>query len=192
MFRSTPLVLSWRFYENMEYNGREDGCQFITLALDSKTGATEAFQLSDVSVQMVAEGKLTIPNESKRYIETIEPVVIDTKETSTLDSVLCLVNTAMLSHEGHLSGGSVKSAVKKNGALTNKTKKEILQKIDGDSEPLMASLCDFSILMALDRLIGNEEMKELCSLVKKYARGQRKAAEPSTQLKLVLKNVLGG
>ncbi len=178
--------------DNMERIGRDAGHQFITLALDAKTGATEAFQLSDVSVQMVAEGKLTIPDESKRHLESKEPVVVDTKETSTLDSVLCLVNTAMLSHEGNFSGGSTKSSIKKSGALTLKAKKTILSRIDGDSEKLVASLCDFNTLMALARSIGEDEMSELCNLVKKYARGQRKAATPSKQLKLVLKNALGG
>jgi len=177
--------------DNMERIGRDNGRQFITLALDAKTGATEAFQLSDVSVQMVAEGKLTIPDESKRHLETKEPIVVDTKETSTLDSVLCLVNTAMLSHEGKFSGGSTKSSIKKNGALTMKAKKTILSKIDDDPEELVASLCDFNILMAFTRSIGKDEMSELCSLVKKYVRGQRKAATLSKQLKLVLKNALG-
>jgi hypothetical protein len=34
------------------------GRNFVTLAMDAMTGATEAFQLSDVSVQMVSEGLL--------------------------------------------------------------------------------------------------------------------------------------
>ena len=76
---------------------------------------------------------------------------------------------------------------------TLKAKKAILSNIDHDSEKLMASLCDFNILMALTRSIGTDEMSELCNLVKKYARGQRKAAAtPSKQLKLGLKNALGG
>ena len=179
--------------DNMQRIGREDGSQFITLALDAKTGATEAFQLSDVSVQVVAEGKVNIPEKSSRYLETTEPVVIHTKETTNLDSVLCLVNTAMLSHEGNFSGGSTKSSIKKGGALTLKTRKNIIKKMDtSDTESLMASLCDFNILMALDRSLGKKEMDELCNLVKKYSRGQRKAAKPSNELRLALKNLLGG
>lgn len=185
---------------NMELIGREGGDQFITLALDAKTGATEAFQLSDTSVQMVAEGKLaSTSNEgvekNTRFMEAKEPVVIDTKETSTVDSVLCLVNTAMLSHNGQYAGKGAKSSIKKNGVLTVKSKKNILKHIDGDSndsEKLMASLCDFNILMALNRSLGKEEMDELCLLVKKYARGQRKTTKPSKHLKIVLKNLLGG
>lgn len=178
--------------DNMQRIGRENGCQFITLALDAKTGATEAFQLSDVSVQMVAEGKVDIPKRNARHLETNEPVVVDAKETKTLDSVLCLVNTAMLSHEGRFSGGeSTTSVTKKGGTLTARTKKTILKKLDDDSERLMGTLCDFNILMALDRAIGEEEMKELCSLVKKYSRGQRKAAQMSKKLMLLLRNVVG-
>ncbi len=175
--------------DNMQRIGRENG--FITLALDAKTGATEAFQLSDVFVQMVAEGKVDIPEHNTRHLETNEPVVVDAKETNTLDSVLCLVNTAMLSHEGRFSGGSTTSATKKGGTLTARTKKTILKKLDDDSESLMGTLCDFNILMALDRAIGEEEMKELCSLVKKYSRGQRKAAQMSKKLMLLLRNVIG-
>lgn len=179
--------------DNMQRIGKEDGSEFITLALDAKTGATEAFQLSDVSVQAVAEGKVDIPEKNSRYLETTEPVVIHTKETTNLDSVLCLVNTAMLSHEGNFSGGSTKSSIKKGGALTAKAKKNIIKKLSsGDTENLMASLCDFNILMALDRSLGKKEMDELCHLVKKYSRGQRKAAKPSNELILVFKNLLGG
>jgi hypothetical protein len=37
-------------------DGRIEGKKFVTLAMDATTGATEAVQLSDVSVQMVSEG----------------------------------------------------------------------------------------------------------------------------------------
>lgn len=178
--------------DNMERIGREDGCQFVTLALDAKTGATEAFQLSDVSVQMIAEGKIKLPEQSERHLEPIEPAIVDSKESSQIDSVLCLVNTAMLSHEGRYSGGSTKSSIKKGGALTTKSRKVLLKNIDGDSEKFMEALCDFDILMALTKALKGEESSQLCSLVKKYARGQRKAAQPSKELKLALKNILGG
>lgn len=178
--------------DNMERIGREDGCQFVTLALDAKTGATEAFQLSDVSVQMVAEGKVKLPDKSERYLEPGEPVIVDSKESSQVDSVLCLVNTAMLSHEGRYSGGSPKSSIKKAGTLTTKSKKALLKHVDGDSEKFVKSLCDFDILMALTKSLKEEESAELCALVKKYARGQRKAAQPSKQLKLALANIIGG
>jgi len=179
--------------DNMERIGSDDGKQFITLALDANTGATEAFQLSDASVQMVAEGKLTVPDKISRILEAKEAIVIDTKETTSLDSVLCLVNTAMLSHEGSFSGNSgKKSYTKKSGALTANTRKALLTKFDGNDEDLISLLCNFEVLMALDRLIAQDKMSELCMLVKKYSRGQRKAAQLSNNLRLVLKNVLGG
>ena len=179
--------------ENMQRIGCESGCQYITLALDAKTGATEAFQLSDVIVQMAAEGKIDLPEKNSRYLETTEPIVIHTKETSTLDSVLCLVNTAMLSHEGKFSGGNTKNSIKKGGTLTTKVKNNLLKNLGSDNgEKLIETLCDFNILMALDRSIGKAEMAELCNLVKKFSRGQRKAAQPSKNLVLALKNVLGG
>lgn len=45
------------------------GARFVTLAMDGQTGATEAFQLSDVSVQMVAE-QLIVVDEKKDLVDT--------------------------------------------------------------------------------------------------------------------------
>ena len=91
--------------ETMKLLGRDEGKKFVTLALDGRVGATEAFQLSDVCVQMVAEGVLTAPIvdetlASTRYVTLKDPVVVAGDETTQLDSVLLLVNTAMLSHVG--------------------------------------------------------------------------------------------
>lgn len=182
---------------NMQQLGREEGKKYVTLALDSNTGATEAFQLSDVSVQMVAEGVLSLSDKGdddmKRFVNTQESVIIDNKETKELDSVLCLVNTALLSHEGRLSGnlGGVNPAVKKGGGLTVKKKKVLLEKIDaGDDSGLVAELCDFSVLMALDPCMGTKEMEMLCNLVNKYSRGQRKSIEMDATLKLIIKSLM--
>lgn len=175
---------------NMERLGRDEGKEFITLALDANTGATEAFQLSDVCVQMVAEGVLNMPPESKRVISTQDPVIVDNKETHELDSVLALVNTALLSHSGSFSGKQGVNSVKKsNGALLNKVKKSLLNKLDSD-EAFLDQCADFNILMALDKMLGAREMEELCQAVKKYSKGQRKGASLGADLKVALKSLL--
>ena len=180
---------------NMEDSGRDVGSKYVTLALDSKTGATEAFQLSDVSVQMVAEGVLALPKNSKepfkRFVKTQESINIDNKETKELDSVLCLVNTAMLSHEGRFSGEVGVNSVKKAGGLTAKKKKAILARIEeGNDSGLMGELTDFGVLMALDRSMPKKDMDSLCAVVAKYSRGHKKGIEVENKLKLLLKNIL--
>ncbi|KAL7485831.1 hypothetical protein ACHAW6_011424 [Cyclotella cf. meneghiniana] len=188
--------------ETMKLLGRDEGKKFVTLALDGRVGATEAFQLSDVCVQMVAEGVLTAPVvdetlKSTRYVTLKDPAVVAGDETTQLDSVLLLVNTAMLSHVGLYSGGENASPggnVKRNsGALLAKTRKRILSALEEkESGNVLQELCDFDVLLALDRLIGRDEMKELCELVKRYARGQKKGAMLGDHLKLTLKSLLEG
>ena len=186
--------------ETMKRLGRDEGRKFITLALDGRLGATEAFQLSDVCVQMVAESALQPPKvdeslQSTRFVDLNDPVVISGEETKHLDSVLLLVNTAMLSHVGQYSGGMnapTGGNVKRgSGALLVKTRKRILAALE-DGKDELKELCDFDILMALDALIGREESEQLCSLVKKYARGQKKGTVLDEHLKLTLQSVLGG
>ena len=179
--------------ESMQKLGREEGRKYVTLSLDSISGATEAFQLSDTTVQMVAEGVLANPKNKimKRFVTTMEPILIDNKETKDLDSVLCLVNTAMLSHEGRMSGSIGVSSTKKSGGLTAKTKKTILSNIESDNdEQLLKCLCDFDTLMALDKMIRREDMTRLCELVSKYSRGMRKGTKVSLDLKLAIKSIL--
>ncbi|KAL3790473.1 hypothetical protein HJC23_012029 [Cyclotella cryptica] len=188
--------------ETMKLLGRDEGKKFVTLALDGRVGATEAFQLSDVCVQMVAEGVLTAPIvdetlKSTRYVTLRDPVVVAGDETKQLDSVLLLINTAMLSHVGLYSGGENASPggnVKRNsGALLAKTRKRILSALEGsESGRVLQELCDFDVLLALDTMIGRDEMKELCELVKKFARGQKKGARLGDHLRLTLQSLLGG
>jgi len=190
--------------QNMERMGRHDGCNFITCALDARSGATEAFQLSDVTVQMVAEGVLPFASSEankklgERIVMTSDPIVIDGKETQELDSVLCLVNTAMLSHAGRYAGKGKNNSLKRGGkGLTAKSKKNILKKIEltgagGDDGSLLEELCDFNLLIALDRLLGKSDINELCKLVTRYTKGQKKGTAVPKQLKLVLKSILEG
>lgn len=186
--------------ETMKRRGREEGCKFVTLALDGRIGATEAFQLSDVCVQMVAENVLSPPVvdealQSTRFMALKDPVVVSGEETKRLDSVLLLVNTAMLSHVGLYSGGAnapIGGNVKRgSGALLVKTRKRILAAMEQGNGALK-ELCDFDVLLALDSLIGRQESEKLCLLVRKYARGQKKGTVLDGHLKLTLQSVLGG
>jgi len=187
--------------ETMKLKGRDEGRKFITLTLDGRIGAAEAFQLSDVCVQMVAENVLSPPIvdeklQSTRFMTLKDPVVVSGEETKRLDSVLLLVNTAMLSHVGLYSGGTnapIGGNVKKtSGALLGKTRKRILAALEKkDGSEVLSELCDFDVLLAIDALIGKEESEKLCLLVRKYARGQKKGTVINEQLKLTLRSVLG-
>jgi hypothetical protein len=171
---------------------KQEGAKFVTLAMDANTGATEAFQLSDVSVQMVAE-KMWDATEQGRFVTTQHEVIIDGKETKQLDSVLCLVNTAMLSQVGSYAGKPTNSVNKKNGTLTGKTKKTLLAALDKDSSDhcsLLNALSDFNILVALDALLPSEQTEELCRLVKKWVRGQKHGTQVPQKIKLSLQSVL--
>lgn len=177
---------------NMKRSNREDGSKFVTLAMDANTGATEAFQFSNVIVQMVAQD-MWDGNEMSRFITTRHEIIVDGKETTQLDSVLCLINTAMLSHEGSFAGQTLNSVNKKNGSLTKKTKERLLaalEKDESDHCSLLDSLRDFNILMALDELLPVKDMEELCRLVRKWVRGQKRGTKVERKLKLVLQSVL--
>eukprot|EP00550_Attheya_septentrionalis_P009748 CAMPEP_0198282024 /NCGR_PEP_ID=MMETSP1449-20131203/1897_1 /TAXON_ID=420275 /ORGANISM="Attheya septentrionalis, Strain CCMP2084" /LENGTH=611 /DNA_ID=CAMNT_0043978095 /DNA_START=159 /DNA_END=1991 /DNA_ORIENTATION=- len=208
--------------ECMKQLGREDGARVVMLALHAETGATEAFQLSDVAVQMAAEGIITLPppppsssssssstvskpqksskpavsrshkkekeestasknpkssSTTPRFLETRDPILVDSKETHELDAVLCLVNTAMLSHVGLFSGSEgVAHPVKgKNRSLTQNAKKRILAAaaaaatLEHESQQvLMKELCDLNVLLALDNLLQADQTDELCRIVQKW------------------------
>ena len=173
---------------NMQQRNEIDGRKFATLAMDATTGATEAFQLSDVSVQMVHEEMIiTNPGESRRLVPTKHAVLVDGRETKELDSVLCLVNTAMLSHAGAYSGTI--ASVKKNGSLTNKARKALIAALDDDRK-LLEQLCDFNALLALDQSLSKDDSQQLCQLVRKWARGQKQGTEVGSKLKRQLRIVL--
>jgi hypothetical protein len=211
--------------EEVDDETNEDGNKFVTLSMDATTGATEAFQLSDVSVQMIYEdmfenvldaaAKTTTATQNN--VNTNPPIVpmrheilIDGKETKQLDSVLCLVNTAMLSHVGHYSGGSGSkggnSIKKSNGSLTNKTKKSLLKALeagDGDGE-FLELLSDFNVLVGLDQLLlsgshntgsgsndNDNDIKMVCGLVRKWSRGQKQTTKIDSKLKRKLMTYLG-
>lgn len=166
--------------------GRVDGARFVTLAMDGKSGATEAFQLSDVAVQMTAEGVLSSAGEG-RFMNTTTPVLVDGKESHTVDSVLCLVNTALLSHEGLYADGHP-SAVKKTGGFTKKVKKRISNALlRHDDTALLQALCNFSILVSLTERLTTTEAEHLVTTVRKFARGQKK----STKLDMSVKQKIG-
>lgn len=175
--------------QQMKSRGRSDGKPFMTVAMDAKSGAVEAFQLSDVAVQMVSENMLSLEKKiNERFIKTRHAILVDGQETSQLDSVLCLVNTALLAHEG-LYAGATTSSIKKNGSLKTGAKKALLAALDSD-EHALPKLCDLNMLVALSALLSESDLEDLCRLVKKYARGQKKGTQISSSLKLSLKSVL--
>ena len=193
---------------NMQSRGVVDGAKFVTLSMDATSGATEAFQLSDVSVQMVHEGIMVVSPTattttkeekkrgtatkatSQRQISTKHAVLVDSRETKELDSVLCLVNTAMLSHVGSFAGTSATGTTKKNnGALTNRAKKTLLKAMDND-RTLLEELCNFNTILALDQSLSATHSDELCELVRKWARGQKQGTKLGSKLKLRLKAIL--
>ena len=177
--------------------GRDKGANFVTLAMDVSGGATEGFQLCDVAVQMVAENVLTIGkhgnngNVDERYFYTMDPVIVDGQETNEVDCVLCLVNTAMLSHRGKYSGKE--TVLTKNGVLTGKAKKKLLLALkNSDSEKLLMIMSDFQILCGLDRLLAKKDMLEIFRLVNKYNQGQKRSTDIGQKLRTSLQNTLGG
>jgi hypothetical protein len=187
--------------QNMINLGREDGKQFVTLAMDANTGATEAFQLSDVTIQMVHENMFdsfvpppdTISTRNNpRTVPLKHAVLVDGQETSKLESVLCLVNTAMFSNVGIYAGKNTDGSIRKsNGALTNKSKNALLTALDADDQQLFEELCNFNILVSLDRSLSEADMEKLCGLVRKWARGQKQGTTLDSKLKMTLKNFLG-
>ena len=167
---------------------------FCTLAMGIRTGATEAFQLSDVSVQMVSEGILTNnKKDNSRFVTTTLPVLVDGQETSQLDTVLCLVNTALLTQTGLYCGTKTNSVKKRGGGLTGKVRKALSAAVDGaDKNPaaLLKLLCDFNVLLSLDAALSNSDVVELTRVVKKFARGQKAGTVVSQALRKKLKALL--
>jgi hypothetical protein len=180
----------------MQKLGREEGSKFVTVAMQVDTGAAEAFQLSDVCVQMIAEDLWDINddnddiNKPSRFVATKHAIVVDGKETQNLDSVLCLVNMAMLTYEG-LYAGTETNSVNKRGGVTNKIKKAILSALDAsDDGNLLETLCDLNLLVSLDKNMAPEDMQQVCTIVRKYARGQKKGTQLDDRLKLLLRSLL--
>ena len=179
---------------NMKHLGREEGCKFVTLSMQAGSGATEAFQLSDICVQMVAEDLWDLESSQKkgasRFINTQHDVIVDGRETKELDSVLCLVNTAMLSQDGLFAGPAV-NTVKKSGGVTNRVKKAILASLDEtDDSKLLETMCDLNLLVSLDKNLAAADMEQLCTLVRKWARGQKRGTQIEDRLKNLLRSLL--
>jgi hypothetical protein len=85
------------------------------------------------------------------------------------------------------------SSVEKNGSLTNKARKAILNAMDDDDSQdasVMELVCDFSIRLALDEVLGLKDSEQLCKNVQKWARGQNKRTILDDGLKLRLKSKL--
>ena len=216
--------------ECMKRYGREEGQRFVTVAMHGPTGATEAFQLSDVTVQMVAENMLcllkgdkrdqesddcargTSSSLPKRFVPTRYAILVDERETTTLDSVLCLVNTALLQQQGSFVGSNGSpSGVKSSNPyqLTKRTRKTLAQaataamaavksgtdkkesnKSSSACASLLELLCNFQILVALYEDLSQEDMKLLVETVRKFARGPKKGTTVDRSVLQRLQQVL--
>lgn len=157
---------------------------WLTCAMDATTGATEVFQLSDVTVQMVAEDMIQSPTKNQRQAHTRHPVVVQGQEVRDFDSVLCLVNTALLSHTGWY-GASAAAVSAKTGLLTKKARKALRQALaTRDNSTLLSQLCSFSTLLALyEEGLSEKDCQALCRVVQKWARGQKKGTQVDEALR---------
>jgi NPL4 family len=176
---------------NMQSADREEGSKFVTLCMEASSGATEGFLLSDQAVQMVAE-KVWNNDASGRFVTTRHPILVDGRQTNQLDSVLCLVNLAMLSHVGWFAGPTASRATKhKDGSLTTKTKKAIVKAIDnGDDGGLLTILSDFGVLLLFDEILGEADSEKVCACVRKWSRGQKKGTALDTTVKDRIRRLL--
>lgn len=183
----------------MKTLGRETGGRFVTVSLDVASGESEAFQMSDQCIQMVAEGVLLLQQDTQAthdednysssnntpttVIKTSSPVIVDGQETRTVDCLLFLVNTGMLSHIGSLSGdGDI------IGKLTAKVKQKLLAYLtQGDDSKTIHFLSNFNLLLALSKILSEADFNELCDLITKSTR--RTKITLSKHLQLTLENI---
>jgi hypothetical protein len=165
----------------MQFTDKDDlyPTAWVTCAMDATSGATEVFQLSDVAVQMVAEDVFdTSSQKNQRQAYTRHPVLVEGQEVNEFDSVLCLVNTALLSHTGWY-GSSTNAVSTKTGRLLKKARKGLRQALtERDSASLLSQLCSFSTILALyEEGLSENECQALCRVVQKWTRGQKKGTK---------------
>ena len=171
------------------------GSRFVTLALNSASGATEAFQMSDQSVQMVAEDIFDeeATNDSTQFLKASVPVIVDGKETNSVDCLLCLVNTGMLSHIGSFSSPSSSGKLSSSGGLTSKIKQKILshlmKKGNAKETTIIQYLSDFNILFGLSNLLNEADINELCDIILSSKRRRSANVEMSKHLQLTLEGI---
>jgi len=171
------------------------GSRFVTLALNSASGATEAFQMSDQSVQMVAEDifEEESTNDNTQFLKTSVPVIVDGKETNSVDCLLCLVNTGMLSHTGSFSSSSSSGKLSSSGGLTSKIKQKIQshlkKKGNAKETTIIQYLSDFKILFGLSNLLNEADINELCDIILSSKRRRSATVELSKHLQLTLEGI---
>lgn len=102
------------------------------------------------------------------------------KEVEEIDCLLCLVNTGLLSHTGNFRSRS--------GSLSKKVKRRLRKKLDENEIEFVDHLCDFSLLLAMDKLLDKNQMDGVCDLVTK--RTQKKKVMVNKALRLVLETIL--
>jgi cation transport regulator ChaB len=192
-----------------EQQGREDGSRFLTMAMDATSGATEAFLVSDITVQMVAEGVWDMDDNSNkdgRFVTTRRPVVVDGQETNELDTLLCLVNVALLSHDGMFAQKNTKrnSLLKRDGRLSASIHKALNKALNhaeetNDDSKLLEMFVDFNLLYTIDALMqkqyptNNQEdaVESLCQAIRKYTKGQKQSIQLDHGIRNQLRQCLG-
>jgi hypothetical protein len=185
---------------------------FCTIAMDRSSGATEVYQLTDVTVQMAAEGLFhdikpnnndntgrttatTTESPPPDQLTTKHPIWVDGGESTSLDTLLCLVNTAVVSQTGWYT--KVKRTVKKNnGRLTKATRTKLLaallQDNSNDDAVALDLLCDFDLLVVLVRMLRqrpgqllpeDDDGRELCQTVQQFAKGRKRTTKLNPALR---------
>ena len=87
-------------------------------------------------------------SESPTQMQTSAPIMMDGKEVNEFDVILCLINTALLSHTGNFWSRNIASS-----KLTPKVKARLLKKLDKNVDnEFVDDLRDFSLLLALENV----------------------------------------
>lgn len=175
--------------QSMQDGNAEPFSGFCTVVCDRQSGATEVYQLTDVAVQMASEELLSADTDEQFH--TCHPILIEGQETTELEAILTLVNTAVASHQG-LYSRSTGSSVKSTGRrITKRVRSKLSESLQQDNDnSYLNILADFGLLMALVGLLNDDEGRELCETVRAFAKGRTKTTALDATLRKRLQEVL--
>ncbi|CBN74767.1 conserved unknown protein [Ectocarpus siliculosus] len=186
---------------SMADKGKEEGVLVatVTVPVNATTGemATEAFSVSNQTVQMFSEGVLGHhqPEPTAGRVATTAAVKEGSKETTTPETLGLICNVAIVQHEGVLQT-RFPSANRSKAASLSDLKECLFGKIGSKAaaknqkkqkQPsFLKRLSDFQLLLFLSRQMGfSRDFEELCSVVQK-----RDGKSPALdKLKVVLENL---
>ncbi|CAM9593498.1 unnamed protein product [Ectocarpus sp. 6 AP-2014] len=186
---------------SMADKGKEEGVLVatVTVPVNATTGemATEAFSVSNQTVQMFSEGVLGHhqPEPTASRVTTTAAVKEGSKETTTPETLGLICNVAIVQHEGVLQT-RFPSANRSKAASLSDLKECLFGKIGSKAaaknqkkqkQPsFLKRLSDFQLLLFLSRQMGfSRDFEELCSVVQK-----RDGKSPALdKLKVVLENL---